>query len=183
MKRLIVKLLLSTIVATTLLSAQDYKTNDEDLFGIFQIMGGSSQNYTDVSTFGFGMRVAFPAVGENLYLGLMADAQIFTDGASTGHIGLAMNVRIVDELFITASYGWAAGYGDINSTSADATGNFYDVGLQYQLSQYVGFGLFYRDTSFTTVSGATVNEQEIHYSFNLAMTRETWMFFDLLFDN
>ena len=181
MKRFLLKLMLTALIASTSLSAARGYTNDEDFFGVFQIMGGTSQNYADTDLFGFGMRIAFPAVGENVYLGLMADVQLFSSGESTAHLGFAMNIRIADELFLTGSYGWAAGYADNNSTSSDVTGNFYDVGLQYQLSEYIGFGVFYRDTAFSTSIG-TLNEQEIHYSFNIAMTRETWMFFDLLFD-
>ena len=146
----------------------------------WELLLGESQTYGEGAG-GFGVRLTFPA-SENFFIGFTLDGILHDSGlsGSTGHLGLSIDYRVFEDsgLFFSGNYGMAS-FTESDSNVSSAQGNFYDLGLHYQSSEYVDFGVMYRSTDFVK-DDLVLQEEEIYFVLSIAFTPEMFQFFYFL---
>ncbi len=183
------------ILAVTLLTATVAHAEDPRAFYEFMYSNGTGVSADEnLTTIGAGARFTFP-VTDDFFLGFKGDVT-YTNKGNNGlitHLAFSADLRLKDDLYLTGDIGHAWGYNSVEDENgtvvgysdwADTHGEYHTVGLKLQLSDYVEVAALYRNTLFNSIGTVveTFRQEEILFSLNFAITRESWEFFQWLSD-
>lgn len=184
LKKLII---LAALIFAPLSQAEEPRAFYEFMYG----QGTGVDRDNNLTTYGIGARFTFPA-SDDIFIGFKGD-MTFSNKASNGYVGhlaFSADIRLKDDLYLTGDIGHAWGHNavvDENGTTvgyteyADSHGEYHTAGLRYQFSDYVEVALLYRNTIFTSLeSQDATRQEEIVFSLNMAITAESWAFFNWL---
>lgn len=122
---------------------------------------------------GLGLRATLPFF-QRTYIGLLVEGAYKNIGyslESDAGLGLAADIKLFDDIYLSADYGLAS---YLNTFDTSYFGTFWDTGLHWWVSDYIDLSTVYKQNNlgYAITNRSFLQTNEVKFSLNIKLTAE-----------